>query len=93
MVTYNLRALSSRNISLESGNKKLSAHKFSGRFLIPRVFSAYITLLISKSRRFLTLINAFLRLRRKRHGTGKNFHCHKFHMQQVIRVSSNLLPI
>ena len=43
----------------------------SGLFWSPRVFSAYYTL-FQKSRRFLTLINAFLRLQRKRHGTGKN---------------------
>ena len=49
----------------------MSAHQFPGRFLNPRVFSAYYTPL-PKSRRFLTLINVFLRLRRKRHGTGKN---------------------
>ena len=39
----------------ESRNKKVSAYQFSGRFLSPRVFSAYNTL-FSKSRRFLTLI-------------------------------------
>ena len=50
----------------------MSAHQFPGRLLNPRVFSAYYTP-FPKSRRFLTLINAFLRLRRKRHGTGKNF--------------------
>ena len=36
----------------------VSAHHFSGRFLSPRVFSAYSSP-FSKSRRFLTLINAF----------------------------------
>ena len=47
----------------------------SGRFWSPRVFSAYYTP-FSKSRRFLTLINAFLRLRRKKAWDGKNF-CHR----------------
>ena len=45
---------------------------FSGRFWSPRVISAYYTRL-SKSRRFLTLINAFLRLRRKKAWDGKKF--------------------
>jgi hypothetical protein len=36
-----------------------------GRYLIPRVISAYYTP-SSKSRRSLTLCNAFLRLRRKK---------------------------
>ena len=58
--------------SLESGNLKMSAHQFSGRFLSPHVFSAYNTL-FSKSRRFLTLINAFLRLWRKKAWDGKKF--------------------
>ena len=54
----------------ESGNKKLSAHQFSGRFLSPRVFEAYYTP-FSKSHRFLTLINAFLRRWRKKAWDGK----------------------
>ena len=49
----------------ETGNRKMSAHQFSGRFLSPRVFSAYYTP-FSKSRRFLTLINAFLCLRHQK---------------------------
>ena len=49
---------------------KMSAHQFSGRFLSPRVFSAYNTL-FSKSRRFLTLINAFLCLRHQKEWDGK----------------------
>ena len=47
-------------------------NEFSGRFLSPRVFSAYFTP-FSKSRRFLTLINAFLCLRRKKEWDGKKF--------------------
>ena len=39
--------------------------------LSPSVFSAYYTL-FSKSRRFLALINAFLRLRRKKAWDGEN---------------------
>ena len=41
-----------------------------GRFWSPRVFPAYYAL-VSKSRRFLTLINAFLCLRRKKAWDGK----------------------
>ena len=41
-----------------------------GRFWSPRVFSAYYTL-FSKSRRFLPLINDFLRLRLKKAWDGK----------------------
>ena len=55
---------------LETGNRKMSAHQFSGRFLSPRVFPAYNTL-FSKSRRFLTLINAFLCLRHQKEWDGK----------------------
>ena len=43
---------------------------FSVDFEAPHVFSAYYTPL-SKSRRFLTLINAFLRLRSKKAWDGK----------------------
>ena len=66
-----LRASSSRNHwKAETGNRKMSAHQFSGRFKSPRVFSAYNTP-FSKSRRFLTLINAFLCLRHQKEWDGK----------------------
>ena len=63
-----LRAVEINYLVAES--KKVSAHQFSGRFLSPRVISAYYTP-FSKSRRFLTLINAFLCLRRKKEWDGK----------------------
>ena len=52
----------------------MSGHQFPGRLLNPRVFSAYYTP-FPKSRRFLTLINAFLRLRRKDVWDRRNMNC------------------
>ena len=43
----------------------------NGRFLSPRVFSAYYTP-FTKFRGFLVLINTFMRLRRKNAWDGKN---------------------
>ena len=47
-----------------------------GRLWSPRVISAYYTL-FSKSRRFLTRINAFLRLRHKKAWDGKKYFSRK----------------
>ena len=60
---------------VKTGN--VSTHQFSGRFLSPRVFSAYCTP-FSKSRRFLTFINAFLRLRCRKAWDGEKMIILKF---------------
>ena len=57
-LTCALRAVDQK--SLYSGNKKLSAHQFSGRFLSPRVFSAYTVLkILPISYRYQCLFCAF----------------------------------
>ena len=56
-----------------AGNSARNQDSGIGRFLRPRVFSAYHTP-FSKSRRFLTLINAFLCFRHQKEWDGKKLY-------------------